>query len=707
MLTLVLLAAGVVGVNAGKLYADLSKLGNGPESTWDGATNTITWKGKSNNMISNFNFAAGNYRSYSSIVVSVSDFENASSVRVQVRANGKEKVDTLSGEGTHEKSFINDFGFTSSDLKSLEWIRLLGSSWDDEHTINAENPASAKINSVYLNEPTRTLAVNLSKMAKSNGNATWDFSTKKFAWSLNYSNSIPLPGLSGNLSSFTKICYETVAGASESFRILVYYDNGAPQTTYTAEVGNKTVNFADMGVSTENLSHIKTINFSGASTGSGNVILNSFSLEGPAVNYIEETKVQVAPAGVTDINGMTGADNKKWSINYPLTVGDGTLFGGDIDSDNKSIDLSAYDYLLFVVSGASADAKTGLRVFVSKDNGSRVCLYAKPMADYATVTDWTAQSFITTSGIYVVKISEYPLLRGMKNLAYWQGSAGTITISQAYLGSGSPVAPTESTVIVGEDALNDPNATCFDVTSLPGTSISYNTANPNALFIANSGQVTNTKNVIVDGNCANLVLTDGYDFMAPNNFTATTASYTTTINATAKAGTLCLPFAATLPTGVTAYTLAYTSGDEATATEVTTTIPANTPVLLNGAGAVTFTGSGSISANAENKSKAMTGVFAKGFVPKDSYVLQLLDSRLGFRKVADDNSVSINPFRAYLTAAQGAGSRLGINFGGVTGIETVATAQQNGVQAYDLQGRRVAQPAKGLYIVNGKKYIVK
>jgi uncharacterized protein YlzI (FlbEa/FlbD family) len=26
---------------------------------------------------------------------------------------------------------------------------------------------------------------------------------------------------------------------------------------------------------------------------------------------------------------------------------------------------------------------------------------------------------------------------------------------------------------------------------------------------------------------------------------------------------------------------------------------------------------------------------------------------------------------------------------------------------YDLQGRRVAQPTKGLYIVNGKKYIVK
>ena len=39
-----------------------------------------------------------------------------------------------------------------------------------------------------------------------------------------------------------------------------------------------------------------------------------------------------------------------------------------------------------------------------------------------------------------------------------------------------------------------------------------------------------------------------------------------------------------------------------------------------------------------------------------------------------------------------------------TGIETVKTATQQNTY-FDLQGRRVAQPAKGLYIVNGKKVI--
>lgn len=41
-----------------------------------------------------------------------------------------------------------------------------------------------------------------------------------------------------------------------------------------------------------------------------------------------------------------------------------------------------------------------------------------------------------------------------------------------------------------------------------------------------------------------------------------------------------------------------------------------------------------------------------------------------------------------------------------TGIQTVTTTMENGAY-YDLQGRRVAQPVKGLYIVNGKKVVLK
>lgn len=714
MLAIMLLIVGVGGASASKLYADLSKLSNGPISTWDGTTSTMTWTGTSNNMISNFNFPAGNYRAYSTISITVSDLTNAVGVRLQIKANGQEKLVALNGNGSFTKNLIDDFGFTASDITKVEWVRVLGSAWQngESNTIDADHPASAVISDVYLTEPTRTLNVNLSKMAASEGNATWNFSTKKFAWTLNYSNAITLPGLSGNLSSFTKINYETAAGDSEQFRILIYYNNGAAQTTYVAGVGNKSVTFESMGVSTENLAHVSAIKFSGASTPSGNVTLNSFSLEGPLVNYIEETTIKEMPEGAIDVNDIVygtnqNGTNQKWNIAYPQIVASETLFGGDIDSDNQSLNINDYGYLHFVVTDASNDAHTGLRVFVY-DGSERKCLYPRPIGEVKSDTKWEEQSWITTTGTYVVNISGYPLLRGFKALQGWAGNAGTITVSQVYLTSGSsPVAPVETTVLAGTEALNDANATCFDVTGLSGTGLSYNTANPNAIFTAKAGQLTNTKNVIVNGTCANLELTDGYAFNTNGNFTVTSATYTTTINASAEVGTLCLPFEATIPSGVEAFTLAYTSGNAATATEVETSIPANTPVLLNGSGSSTFTGTNAhITANATNTFGALTGVFEDTTVPTGSFVLQNGTAGVGFYKVNTADIIA-KPFRAYLTA-QSDNSRLSIIYADEsTGISNVEAQTTNAEAVYTLNGIRVNQPQKGIYVKNGKKFIVK
>lgn len=43
-----------------------------------------------------------------------------------------------------------------------------------------------------------------------------------------------------------------------------------------------------------------------------------------------------------------------------------------------------------------------------------------------------------------------------------------------------------------------------------------------------------------------------------------------------------------------------------------------------------------------------------------------------------------------------------------TGVAEVRSKMEDGRgEAYDLQGRKVAQPTKGLYIKNGKKYIIR
>ena len=66
----------------------------------------------------------------------------------------------------------------------------------------------------------------------------------------------------------------------------------------------------------------------------------------------------------------------------------------------------------------------------------------------------------------------------------------------------------------------------------------------------------------------------------------------------------------------------------------------------------------------------------------------------------------IKPFRAYFKDVP-AGARL-MFFDETTGISEVMgnTEKASGIY-YDLQGRRIAQPQKGLYIVNGKKVVLK
>lgn len=189
---------------------------------------------------------------------------------------------------------------------------------------------------------------------------------------------------------------------------------------------------------------------------------------------------------------------------------------------------------------------------------------------------------------------------------------------------------------------------------------------------------------------------------------------------TAKAGTLILPYEANIPEGVTAYTLTYTSGDAATATKITTgVLPANTPVLLNAeteSNPYVFTSTGTVpnAAPADLAYGALTGVYQLTSVPTDSYVLQNHHGVVAFYKVAPSNPQQVNPYRAYLSA-QSTEARILIDFGETTGVSEVRSlkADVRG-EYYDLQGRKIVnskwsngQMPKGLYIVNGKKHIVK
>ena len=82
-------------------------------------------------------------------------------------------------------------------------------------------------------------------------------------------------------------------------------------------------------------------------------------------------------------------------------------------------------------------------------------------------------------------------------------------------------------------------------------------------------------------------------------------------------------------------------------------------------------------------------------------------SVVGFVKVK--NGVTIPKGKAYLYIATPPSARDFIGFGedDVTGIDAVKQETKADNQYFNLAGQRVAQPTKGLYIVNGKKVIIK
>ena len=230
-----------------------------------------------------------------------------------------------------------------------------------------------------------------------------------------------------------------------------------------------------------------------------------------------------------------------------------------------------------------------------------------------------------------------------------------------------------------------------------------------------------------------LALADDKDFVAYEPFTATTATYNRTIGTTW--ATLCLPFEVSLE-GQKFRAFKLLSADEGTNTveleEITTSIPAGTPVIIkmnDGETQLNFT-----VADKEIANEVKTAATADG-----NYQLQGLYTQKEFNKNADNNcyivkgnklmnpakllektkvqKVASKPFRAYMvdnSSAPTAGAKMfsiGFDNDGTTAIDNLNTIANDKAEYYDLQGKRLNEPQKGINIVkrNGKtmKVIIK
>lgn len=169
--------------------------------------------------------------------------------------------------------------------------------------------------------------------------------------------------------------------------------------------------------------------------------------------------------------------------------------------------------------------------------------------------------------------------------------------------------------------------------------------------------------------------------------------------------------------GGTAYYASNAEGNTVTLKETTATVPAGTGLMIKGTADETFTINIAESGTAieGNLLKASNGSevaastdgayhYVFGYDKTDASVY-------GFYNLAQATTVPAG--KAYLettTALTGGGARalIIIDDENTTGISATQTNNETlNNEYFDLQGRRVAQPTKGLYIVNGKKVIVK
>ena len=108
-----------------------------------------------------------------------------------------------------------------------------------------------------------------------------------------------------------------------------------------------------------------------------------------------------------------------------------------------------------------------------------------------------------------------------------------------------------------------------------------------------------------------------------------------------------------------------------------------------------------------NLLKAGTGAAITALDGYTKYVLGIENDKATFLKIFT-TPATVPTNKAYLEFNEEINAPiLGIDGEGTTGIKAIDNSQLTIDNVYDLQGRRVAQPTKGLYIVNGRKVVIK
>jgi len=391
---------------------------------------------------------------------------------------------------------------------------------------------------------------------------------------------------------------------------------------------------------------------------------------------------------------------------YIVSVGDGKY---SISTADGSAFVTAYPGST-VVDNAAVNASSSLAqwYFLSKSDRDK------------TLVDATAENPVDAT--YYIKEANFS-----RNLAVTtQGTTGwTGTITKAGDNSNYNAQVYHAAGDVYQTIENIPNGTYTATVqaATSGTAIFYaNDQNvnilakgddisdqPTASTSFSAGNYKNTISVTVTDHTLKIgVKSDDTDkWLVFDNFELYMTSYTAdeaTMSITeAKFATFIAPFDVTIPANVTAYTVdgVEDNGTTLKITEVATTIPANTPVVLNSESTVDQKFSGMSTATAKTYTVGLlAGVYVDTEIA-EGYVLQNQSTGVGFYEVKAAKTVPA--YRAYLTkpaaAADGA-KAFYFPADNATAIEAISALTSDAIEGiYTIGGAKLNSLQKGINIV--------
>ncbi len=315
----------------------------------------------------------------------------------------------------------------------------------------------------------------------------------------------------------------------------------------------------------------------------------------------------------------------------------------------------------------------------------------------------------------------------------WAGVVGDLEILGADPTTGAMVL--DGTWDGGEFGTLDASvkATSYDVTNLATTfgGGEINTAKKNALFIARADQNI-AKNKVVDNGDGtytgtNIVILDYNEYNGQDTEMNTqispitgTINYHRTLPSANIYFTQVIPFTMEVPANITAYE-ATTSTSSAGIVNITfsevTTMQAGVPYLLTATDAgAHFLNATSLDFSAGGDQALTDGAFKATYapinpVPANTYVVAKNSNEATFRPASTGSYIPA--FRAYLQLNDPT-AKINVMFDDATGIHAATAEQLEGIfNIYSIDGKLVRQNGdkmglnKGVYIINGKKVVVK